>query len=175
MIKQLQKYFKPAEAVNPALAEQQKEDVTMTTEVTNANTELAAMQATVESLTEQLARALTENAELTALVEAATEFKTTQEKAAVELKIATRTSRLETLVGTEQTANLQGIIATMDDAGFEAIATAMSFKANTEAASAAFTETGVDGNADATQVTADAQSNRVKDYLKAITKETQAN
>jgi hypothetical protein len=181
MLKHLQKFFNGDTPTHAAPAAQSKEEVTMKTDVTNdsaalavALTENVSLRATVVSLTEQLATAKTELTELNGVVEAAKEFKANKEKAEAEAKVAARTAKLVAAVGTVAADGLQIATASMDDTAFDAVVAAITFKAAKEAASPAFKEAGVEGEASAEKLAAQAQSNRVMDYLKNITHETQA-
>lgn len=163
-----------------AQAAQPKEEVTMTTDVTNegagfaAQADVSALQV-VAALTEQLNAANARIAELQTVVDAATEFKAAQEKVAAEARIAARTAKLAAVVGDEQAASLQAATVLMDDTAFEAVVTAMTSKATTEAKTKAFTEVGVQAAADPVKLAADVQGSRVADYLRTMTHETQAN
>jgi len=185
VLKYLQKHFKPATASvvvdNTAQAEHNEEVVTMvdgteTLDAANAsaNVDVAALQSAVASLTEQLTAKDTLIASLTAQVDAAHEFKAAAEKAAAEARVAARTSKLTALVGNVQAASLQAATASMDEASFEAVVSALSLKTTVEANSAEFSEVGVDGNADAAKLVAEANGSRVMDYLKTISHENQA-
>lgn len=138
--------------------------------------DLDGLRTAVAAMTEQLAANATELsakddkiAELSALVAAATEFKAAQEKIAAEAKVAARVSKLANVVGDEQAASLQAATAALDDAAFDAVVSAMTSKATTEAASPAFKEVGVEGAADAQKLAAEGSGSRVMDYLKTVT------
>lgn len=168
-------------APQPAKAEQQKEEVTMTTDVTNDSAALAvalaenvSLRATVVSLTEQLADTNTQVTELSAFAEAAKEFKATKEKSEAEAKVAARTAKLVDAVGTAAAAGLQLATASMDDAAFDAVVAAVALKSTAESNSPAFKEAGVEGEASAEQLATQAQSTRVMDYLKNMSHDSQA-
>jgi hypothetical protein len=159
----------------PVQAEQKQEEVEMTTNVAegavaHAEVDVAALQGAVTSLTELLAEKDAKIAELSALVEAATEFKAAQEKAAAEAKAAARNAALVEVVGTEQAASLMAATAAMDDAAFDAVLSAMSFKAKTEAESPAFKEVGAEGATDQTKLAQEVYGGKTADYLQAIVK-----
>lgn len=134
-----------------------------------AGNTVAALTATVTSLTEQLAAKVGEVAALTAQVEAAVEFKAAQAAAAAEAKAATRMAALVGAVGTVAATGLMAATASMEDAAFDAVLAAVSLKTQAETAAPAFKEVGVEGNADASKLSAEAVSgNRVLDYLKTV-------
>jgi hypothetical protein len=168
----------------PAQAESQTEGVEMTDVTTDANAstvspelaeQFAALQATVASMTEQLAInavAMADKdskiAELSAQVEAAVEFKASQAKIAAEAKVAARAAKLAEFVGDEQAASLQAATASLDDAAFDAVASAMSLKFKVEAKSDAFKEVGAEGATDQTKLNAEVIGGKTADYLQAI-------
>lgn len=161
----------------PAQADNQTEEKVEMTQATNEATgfavemadTVAALTATVTSLTEQLAAKVDEVAALTAQVEAAVEFKAAQAAAAAEAKAATRLAALVGAVGTVAATGLMAATASMEDAAFDAVLAAVSLKTQAETAAPAFKEVGVEGNADATKLSAEAVSgNRVLDYLKTV-------
>ena len=182
MLKHLQKYFTGDKPGTPTLvAETLNKGVDMAVEkqegtvAATAEVDVAALQTAVASLTEQLAAKDTQIAELSALVEAAAEYKAAQEQAVAEAKVAARSAKLTDVVGTEQAAGLLAATSMLDEASFEAVVTAMSFKMKAEASSPMFKEVGVEGQANTEKLVTEAKSNRVMDYLKSIAKENQAN
>ncbi len=161
----------------PAQADNQTEEKVEMTKGTNEGLGLAAemtdtvaaLTATVSALTEQLAAKVGEVAALTAQVEAAVEFKAAQAAAAAEAKAAARLAALVGAVGTEAASGLMAATASMEDTAFDAVLAAVSLKTVAESASPAFKEVGVEGNADASKLSAEAVSgNRVLDYLKTV-------
>ena len=136
--------------------------------------DVKGLQDAVVSMTSLVAEKNARIAELEAIVAAATEFKAAQEKAAAEAKIAARNAALVDVVGTEQAASLQVALASLDDASFAVAVGALSNKMKVEEASPEFKEVGVEGTTDAAALAAEAQGNRVMDYLKVIAQENKS-
>lgn len=165
------------EANNPV------EEVNMTTEVTQADADLAQMQAldvagmrdAIASLTADVAAKDAKIAELSAIVEAAKEFEAAQVKAAAEAKTAARVAALVAVVGTEQAASLQAATASMDDAAFDTVVGAISATRKVESAMPAFKEVGVEGSTDQTKLAAEVTGNATLNYLQTLIKNNDLN
>lgn len=152
MLERLKKFY------NPASADQEKEDINMST-THEANAQAAAatiaeLTASLEQATATLASKETAFAELTSKVEQMTALLAASETAQAELaaqaeaKVQTeRTAKLAAVIGTvkapEMTASLKGL----DDSSFDLVVSSMSANLTEEAKSAMFTEAGVSADA----------------------------
>lgn len=150
----LKEYFK--KVFNPASAETQEEDVSMTTETqaavvaNEASTKvIATLTAQLATVTEQLTTLQSQLAEVSAKAEAAQAALDASEAAqaalaaqAVEKRLQERTKAVEAAVGTEAAPALLAATEDLSDEKFNTIVSAMAASADKEATTDAFKEVG---------------------------------
>lgn len=162
MNKAFKKFFAVNSAQPSASAEQEKEDVNMSTKpeataLLAADTKIAELSASLLAATESLAKNEEAFKQLNMKFEKAQAALDATEKAQEELvaktaaaKAATRKEKVEAAVGTAKSPALLAATASLDDESFSAIVASLSTNLESESKSLMFTEKGVSSDAKST-------------------------
>lgn len=130
-------------------------------------TALAELTAKFEELTNKFAELSAQHEEAVAALAKAEAEKAETIAAQVAAKAAARKQLVEAAIGTEKAAGLLAATENLDDAGFEAVVSALTGSVEAEAKTAMFTEVGQSGEVNASAVVAAAEESTTMKLLKA--------